>query len=194
MLLYHYSPTWNGDTSLTNDYHQKYKLVEPMLLALRNGRDSFKTLLFTVLYIQRANTDWELSKEYCLFNYEKDASEAVFEYIRETEFAATSASRLNCVYYFRDLPSTIKAAHEDWIDCGDIAKEDLKILEVEVPDQSIYDYDQIFYNRAYEAMKNHDIDTAIECARNYFLEKRTEYPVLETLSSGNNRIIREISY
>ena len=189
MIAYHYSISYREGSSLINDYDKKSQTVEPFLMALRNGRDWFDLLLLTEMYHARL-----AEREDKFHNYVKDATEAVFEYVRETEFAKNSASRINCVYYFADLSAAVKAAYADWIDCGDATKEEVKMLEVQVADGSVFEYDQVFYDRAYELMKQHDVTNALACARHYFASDKTEAPILEYLSSGTNHIIQEISY
>ncbi len=196
MILYHYSYTYKGDCSLQNDYHKRFALAEPMLIALRKGIDAFDNLILSLLYICRADESWNEGKKSYLHNFEKDAVEAIFEYIRETEYPNDSISRLNCVYYFRDLDSAVKAVYEDWINCGDATKDEIKIkmLKVEVADGSAKDYDQHWYNCAYDAMKKQNVSEVMELARKYFSETMSETPMLETLCSSNNHILGEIEY
>lgn len=189
MVLYHYSVTYKGDPQLTNDYNKRRLTAEPMISALRKGVDWFEVLLLGEQYHARL-----MAEKGKFYNYVKDAAEALFEFIREREFPDSSVSRLGCVYYFPDLSSAVKAAYEDWIDCGDLTKDEVKILEVQVSDGGIYEYDQEFYNRAYELMKEHRIAEAAECARKYFSGEKTDSPIPEILSGGENTVIREIEY
>jgi hypothetical protein len=64
---------------------------------------------------------------------------------------------------------------------------------VEVADDSIYRYDQCFFNQAKEIMgMERNLKKVIELARNYYSMKRSEVPLIEVLSNGENRILREI--
>jgi hypothetical protein len=71
--------------------------------------------------------------------------------------------------------------------------QQVKLLEVEVADDSIYRYDQYFFNQAKEIMgMERDLKKVIALARNYYAMKRSEVPLIEVLSNGKNRILREI--
>lgn len=189
MIVYHYSLTYQGDKALINDYAKKSLTVKPMLLALQKGQDWFEIFLLEEMYRARL-----IEEAGGFHNYVKDATEAIFEYVRQTAFANHSVSRINCVYYCASLPDAIQAAHEDWIDCGDATKEEVKILEVQVADESVFEYDRQWYDRAYEVMKQHDIATAMTCAKQYFAGNKTDAPIFEYLSAGDNRVLREVDY
>ena len=88
----------------------------------------------------------------------------------------------------------LRRADEDWIDCGDATKEEIKMLEVEVADGSAKDYDQYWYNCAYDAMKEQNIDKVMEFARKYNSEAMSKTPIVETLCSSDNRVVRGIKY
>ncbi len=194
MILYHYSPTYQGDKALLNDYNKNYKSAEPMLIALRKGVDVLDNLILSLLYQRCIYEKGNPGKKSYLHNFEKDEVEAIFEYIRETEFPHNSVSRLNCVYYFRSLESAIKALYEDWIACGDATKEEIKLLEVEVLDSLVIDYDQYWYNCAYDCMQEQNIEKVMEYARRYFSETMSDFPTIETLCSSENHILRKIEY
>lgn len=47
---------------------------------------------------------------------------------------------------------------------------------------------------SYDAMKEHSVVKAMESARKYFSETMSETPMMETLCSSDNRVLREIKY
>lgn len=189
MIAYHYSVDYTDAPSLLPDFKKKSRRVIPMLRALEKGRDWFEIFLLHEQYLAvQAEEDGGFR------NYVKDAVEAVFEYIRKTEFAENSISRINCVYLCRNFDSTVHALYDDWINCGDCTKEDVKLLEVQVDDNCCQEYDQVFYDQAYELMQTHSIDEAMECARRYFSHQLSQTPMLELLSDGENQILRRLEY
>ncbi len=190
MKLYHYSVTYKDGESLVNDYHGRYKDAEPFILALEAGKDTFLSTYFSALYLERQ------VKELHLRNYEncqKDATEAIFEFVRRTSFP-TEISRLKCVYYCEKLDVAIQCAMQDWIDCGDKTKEEVKILSVEVDEKRIKKYDQTYFNNAYSAVEKNDFKAAFTNAKMYFSGALDEESIIEILSDGSNRILEEIKY
>lgn len=185
MLAYHYSVTYEGDASLKNDYHNKYATAEPFIFALEEGRGVFSSMLLWGIYKDRLLK----SEKKGWFEYAKDATEAVFEFVRRREFPDHSVSRLNCVYAVDSLEEARKYAEEDW---GD--EPALKILELELDEEKTVRYDRALYDKAYEGLTQfrggNDLDAAMEYARRYFSKDRSETPVYELLSDGENRVIR----
>ncbi len=190
MRLYHYSVTYKGGESLINDYNNRYKDAEPFILALQNGKDTFLSTYFSSLYLERQIKELQL-RHY--ENCQKDAAEAIFEFVRRTSYA-DEISRLKCVYYCEELDMAIKCAMEDWIDCGDKTKEEVKILSVEIDEKRMRKYDQAFFNNAYSAVERNDFETAFANAKIYFSGTFTEQPIIEVLADGENRILEEIKY
>ena len=190
MRLYHYSVTYKGGESLINDYNNRYEDAEPFILALQNGKDTFLSTYFSSLYLERQIKELQL-RHY--ENCQKDAAEAIFEFVRRTSYA-DEISRLKCVYYCEELDMAIKCAMEDWIDCGDKTKEEVKILSVEIDEKRMRKYDQTFFNNAYSAVERNDFETAFANAKIYFSGAFTEQPIIEVLADGENRILEEIKY
>lgn len=190
MKYYHYSVTYKGGASLVNDYNHRYQDAEPFLLALQNGKDTFLSTYYSALYLERQ------IKELQLRHYEncpKDTTEAIFEFVRRTSYP-NEISRIKCVYYCETLDAAIQCAREDWIDCGDKTKEEVKILSVEVDEKRVGKYDQTFFNDAYEAVQRNDFETAFAKAQMYFSGALAAQPVIEVLSDGENHIMEEIVY
>ncbi len=83
---------------------------------------------------------------------------------------------------------------EDRIDCGDKAKEEVKILSVEVDEKRMRKYEQTFFNNAYSAVERNDFETAFDNAKMYFSGEFSCQPIIEVLSDGENRVLEEIKY
>lgn len=192
MILYHYSVDsyQNGDT-LYNDFKKLYRFAEPFFLALEKGEDCFWSTYFSAMSYSRELCALGLRKRE---NYLKDAIEGIFEYIRQTEFHDNSVSRVGCVYYCETAEEAITYLRDDCIESGEFTVEQVKLLEVEVADDSVYQYDQSYFNQAEDIMEaERDLDKVKELARKYFSQERTEKPLIEILSDGENKILREIA-
>jgi biopolymer transport protein ExbD len=83
----------------------------------------------------------------------------------------------------KSLPEFLGRTHEDQV----------KLLEVEVEDSRIFMYDQCFYNRAVDVLeKTRDLEAVKALAEAYFSMQRSAEPLIEILSDGKNRVIREL--
>lgn len=192
MILYHYSvDSYQSGDSLYNDFKKLYRFAEPFFLALQKGEECFWSTYFSTM---------SYSRELCALgfrkreNYLKDAIEGIFEYIRLTEFQDASVSRIGCVYYCETAEEAIAYLQDDCIASGEFTVAQVKLLEVEVIDDRVYQYDQSFFNQAEDIMEiERDLGKVMELARKYFSLERTEKPLIEILSDGENRILREIS-
>ena len=191
MILYHYSvDCFREGASLSGDYKNQFRFVQPFLLALERSRDCFWSVYFSSMSLSRELCDLGLRKHE---NYVKDAVEGVFEHVRRTEFSGRSVSRVGCVYYCEDAASAVALLKEDCLADGDYTPEQVKLLEVEVEEERVFRYDQSLFNDAMEAMENRrDLDRAFALARDYFSLRRSAAPVIELLSDGANRILRQI--
>ena len=191
MKLYHYSvDSYQGAKHLTNDYKNNYQFAEPYILALRESREVFKAVFFATMYMSREVKALGLRK---YENYQKDAVEGIFEYVRETEFP-NDTSRLRCVYYCESEQEALDYAQDDCFSNGLFTKEQVVLLEVEVEESRIRRYDQSFYNLASEAIERNDIDSAFAYARLYFSCQRSNNPLIEVVADGDNRVLRSIAY
>ena len=191
MKLYHYSvDSYKGAEHLTNDYKNNYAFAEPYILALRESRAVFSAVFLATMYMSREVKALKLRK---YENYQKDAVEGIFEYVRETEFP-NDTSRLRCVYYCESEKEAVDYARDDCISSGLFTKEQVVLLEVEVEDSRIRRYDQSFYNLASDAIEKSDIDSVFECARQYFSCQRSDHPLIEVVADGGNTVLRSIAY
>lgn len=191
MKLYHYSvDSYKGAKSLTNDYKDNYRFAEPYILALRESREVFNAVFFATMYMSREVKALGLRK---YENYQKDAVEGIFEYVRESEFPEDT-SRLRCVYYCESEQEALDYAQDDCFADGLFAKEQVVLLEVEVEESRIRRYDQSFYNLALAAIERNDIDSVFTYAREYFSCRRSENPLIEVVADGSNSVLKSIAY
>ena len=192
MILYHYSvDSYQSGDSLYNDYKKLHRFAEPFLYALQKSEECFWSTYFSAMAYSRELCALGLRKRE---NYMKDAIEGIFEYVRQNEFADVSASRIGCVYYCKTKEEAIAYLNDDCIKSGEFTLAQVKLLEVDVEDDRIYQYDQCYFNQAEVIMEmKKDLRKVEELARNYFAQKRTEIPLIEILADGNNKILREIS-
>ena len=191
MILYHYSvDSYAGAEQLTNDYKNNYRFAEPFLLALRESRAVFQAAFFAAMYMSREVQALGLRK---YENYQKDAAEGIFEYIRQTQFP-DEPSRLRCVFYCESEKEAVDYALNDCISDGLFTKDQVVLLEVEVEERRVRRYDQTFFNLATEAIARNEIDSAFVLAGEYFSCRRSEAPLIEVVSDGSNRVLRRIAY
>ncbi len=191
MIAYHYSVTYSGDTSLQNDFRKNYLRSEPYIRALENGNSIFTAMLLLSMYKDRVLKSEKEGK----YEYAKDATEAVFEYIRKTEFP-NEVSRVGCIYGTETLENAQQLAKQDWGGAPD-EYEKLQILELRLDPSRTVVFDQNFYNQAYDCMVDYhgetDLHRIMELARDYFSGKRSCKFIAELLSDGKNTVLRTIS-
>ncbi|MBR1781549.1 MAG: hypothetical protein IJ751_09135, partial [Oscillospiraceae bacterium] len=178
MILYHYSvDSYSGAPKLANDYKNQYRFAAPFLLALEKNEDCFWSTYFACMYYSRELCALGLRKHE---NYVKDAVEGIFEFIRIHEFSHRSVSRIGCVYYCQSEAEAVSYLKDDCIDNGDFTVEQVKLLEVEVEDDSVFCYDQSYFNEAITAMEQRqDLQEAFTLARQYFSLERSAEPLIE---------------
>ena len=191
MKLYHYSvDSYKGAKHLVNDYKNNYRFAEPYILALRESREVFNAVYLATMYMSREVKALGLRK---YENYQKDAVEGIFEYVRETEFP-NDTSRLRCVYYCESMEEAVAYAMDDCIGDGSFTKEQVVLLEVEVEESRVRRYDQSFFNLASEAIRKNDIDSVFGYARQYYSCQRSNDPLIEVVADGSNDVLRTIAY
>ncbi|MBR1821326.1 MAG: hypothetical protein IJ769_06855 [Clostridia bacterium] len=190
MILYHYSvDSYSGGESLINDYKNQFRFAEPFMLALERNEDCFWSVFFAAMACSRELCALGLRKHE---NYIKDAVEGVFERVRRQEFSGCSASRLACVYYCESQEEALAYLKDDCLDSGDFAPEQVKLLEVDVNERRVFRYDQRFFNDAEAAMERRELDRVMALARSYFAMERSDAPLVEVLSDGENRVLRHL--
>jgi hypothetical protein len=191
MILYHYSvDSYRSGEKLINDFKKQYRFAEPFLLALQKSEECFWGTFFAAMSYSRELCALGLRKHE---NYIKDAVEGIFEYIRISEFADFSASRVGCVYYCESKAEALQYLKDDCIDNGDFTVDQVKLLEVEVDEKTVFKYDQTFFNEASDVMEERrDLEHVMNLARRYFSLERSDNPLIEILAYGDNRIVNEI--
>ena len=191
MILCHYSvDSYKSGEKLFNDFKQQYRFAEPFILALQRNADCFWGTFFVAMAYSRELCALGLRK---YENYTKDSVEGVFEYIRQKEFKDKSVSRIYCVYYCDQKEEAVAYLKNDCIDNGNFTLEQVKLLEVEVADESFYRYDQYFFNQAEMVMETvRGLNKVFDLARSYFSMDRSDNPIIEILSAGENKILREL--
>lgn len=190
MILYHYSvDSFHEGNELVNDYKKQYHFAEPYILALQKGRSVFDAVFFSTMYLSREVCALNLRK---YENYQKDAVEGIFEFVRSTEFGEDSVSRINCVYYCKSEREARDFLYDDCLADGLFTKEQVCLLEVEVDEKRVYYYDQQYFNMALDAIKENEIDRAFVYARKYYSKERTNSPLIEVLCDSPNVVLQKM--
>ena len=191
MILYHYSvDSYRGGECLINDYKRGFRFAEPFLLTLDAGEECFWSVYYSMMACSRELCALGLRKHE---NYVKDAVEGIFEHVRRSRFPGDSVSRVGCVYYCASREEAVACLRDDCVDNGDYTFDQVKLLEVEVEDDRVFRYDQTFYNEALAAMeRRRDLAGALALAERYFSRERSGAPIIEILSDGTNRVLREL--
>ncbi len=191
MILYHYSvDSYQGSGKLINDFKNNFRFAEPFLLAMEKGEDCFWSVYFSAMAYARELCALGLRKHE---NHVKDAVEGIFEWTRRRRFPDHSASRIGCVYYCESKEEALSYLRDDCMDDNEFSYEQIKLLAVEVEDSRIFRYDQVFYNKALERLEQkQDLDAVIALAESYFSMQRSDAPLIEILSDGKNRVVREL--
>lgn len=190
MTLYHMSDSLQLGDALNGDYMQITPLVGPFLQAMERSEDCFFAMLMhadymaTVLY--RNNIyDW--------VNCVKWATEAIFEYVRKTEFP-TCNSRILSNYFYDDLDFCRYLYAYDWADTKKEVRNRVHLYEIEVDQTTLEKRDMRIYDIAYETMgKCNDITAAKAYARRYFAGESTNDPVWEYLSEAPATAVRDVT-
>ena len=191
MILYHYSvDSYRGGENLINDFKKTFRFAEPFLLAIEKSEDCFWSVYFAAMACSRELCALGLRKHE---NYVKDAVEGIFEWVRRRTFPEQSVSRIGCVYYCESEEEALSCLWDDCIENGDFTYEQIKLLEVEVEDGRVFRYDQVFYNQAMEVLElTRDLASVVALAESYYSMRRSAEPVIEILSDGENRVLREL--
>lgn len=191
MILYHYSvDSYKDGGELLNDFNKLRRFAEPFVFALEKGEDCFWSTFLSAMYYSRELCALGLRKRE---NYVKDSVEGVFEYVRRHEFGERAVSRVGCVYYCKTADEAVKYLRDDCLDSGDFTTEQVKLLEVETDGSRVFSYDQYFFNEAERVMEDErSLERVKELARRYFSGEMSENPLVEILSDGKNKVLREL--
>lgn len=190
MKLYHMSRTLQLGDTLIPDYQKSMALVQPFIQALEQSTDCFYGMVLNGKYMYALLEKFKL-REWS--DYAKWATEAVFEFVRKTEFP-NSYSRMSSNYFYDNLPNCKKLYEYDWGCESKEEQEKVHLFEVDVDDNAPQKRDMNIYDEAYEAMSgSQDVQVVFECARRYFGGDATAEPTWEILSDKIAKAVTDIS-
>lgn len=190
MTLYHTSDSLKLGDTLNGDYFQLAPLIGPFFSALDRSEDCFFAMLMHAHYmttvLHRHNIrDWT--------NCSKYATEAIFEYVRVTQFPACN-SRIFSNYFYDDPEHCRNFYTSTWGKARDDVKDRVHLYEIEVDQSTLEKRDVRVYDIAYKNMcEEADITAAKECARRYFAGEATDDPVWEYLSEAPATAVRDVT-
>ena len=179
MKLYHTSDSLQLGEKLNPEFHGHRWLMEPFLEALRRSEDCFYGMMLGQQYLyylfQRQKwANWSVTP--------KHPTEAVFEYIRQTEFPE-HASRISSNYFYDDLNLCKYFYHITWSRDDEEYRQRVHMYEIETDQNSLTKRDMRLYDMGLEAIRDRmDIQAAKDAARRYFAGEQTDDPVWEYLS------------
>ena len=179
MKLYHTSDSLQLGEKLNPEYFGHRWLVEPFLCALTRSEDCFYGMMLGQQYLyalfQRQKWhNWAVTP--------KHPTEAVFEYIRISEFP-NHVSRIGSNYFYDDLNYCKYFYHITWSKDEAEYKERVHMYEIETDLTALTKRDMRLYDIGLEAIRDRmDIQAAKDAARRYFSGEQTEDPVWEYLS------------
>lgn len=188
MTVYHISQTLVLDSILHPDYDGKTEFCQPFIQALERSEDCFYGMLLSGKYLyaifNKANMrEWS--------NYAKWVTEAVFEYIRKTEYP-NCYSRLSSNYFYDNLSDCKNLYASAWSNESKEEQEKIHLFEIELDDPTPQKRDMMLYDEAFDAIADaQDIQAAFRYARNYFSGGQTENPVWEILSNQPAKAIKD---
>ena len=190
MKLYHMSQTLQLGDTLTPDYQKNMALVQPFVQSLEKSEDCFYGMILNgkYLYAVLGKFDlWEWS------DYAKWATEGAFEFIRKTEFP-DSHSRMNCNYFYDNLPDCKKLYAYDWGCESEEEQAKVHLFEVDVEDDAPQKRDMNIYDEAYNAMsESQNVRLVLDCARRYFGGEQSATPVWEMLSPRAAKAVTDVT-
>lgn len=190
MTVYHISETLHEGDELVSGHQHLDRMAEPFLQALEMGGEWFHIMILQGKYMFAVMSRSGL-REWA--NYAKWSTEAVFEYVRRTEFPHC-CSRLHCNYYYTSEALCRRLYSLDWGGESAEVRSRIHLFAIELDDPAPRQYDMNLYDLAYEAMENRqDVDEAIRQARRYFSGEATQAPVWEILSDRPARAVRVLA-
>lgn len=190
MKLYHMSDTLKLGDVLTPDFKKTMPLAQPFVQALEKSEDCYYAMVLSAKYLRAVLNKCHL-REWS--NYVKWSVEGAFEFIRKTEFPEC-CSRIECNYFYADLSSCKILYEYDWGEASEEERNQIHLFEVELDDEQPEKRDMRMYDKAYDAMWDHDdIQTVLSCARAYFAGRQTDEPVWELLSSKPARTTADLT-
>ena len=191
MILYHISDTLQLGQKMKLDYKQNMELVTPFVQALNRSEDCFYALLLNAKLIKSVLKKFGMQDMQT--NYVKWATEGIFEFIRRQKYPQ-GYSRMTSNYFYDNLSDITRLYLEDWNMKEKPERFNFHVYEVEVADDAPQKRDMLLFDKAFDAMWDHDdIHTAMDCARAYFAGEHSETPVWEILSDKPAETVKDIS-
>ena len=191
MTLYHLSDSLQLGEKLDPDYLREERLCEPFFRAIEYSKDCFFAMLLNGRYLNRVlerynMVSWTRSAKY--------ATEALFEYIRLTEFP-NHPSRILSNYFLDDLRFCQYFYKNTWEKAPEEIRECVHMYEIETDMTAIVRRDMRLYDIGYDAIYNNDdIDAAMDAARRYFAGEQTDDPVWEYLSDRDAFAVVDVTH
>lgn len=191
MIVYHYSRSLKEGDRLVPGYLDFSDLCEPFMQALSRGPDCFFTMLLNGKYLfavlNRSNLRYWA-------DYAKWAVEALFEFVRKNEYPQC-VSRLRCNYFCTDLHDCVRMYREDWGGEDEEERKNVRLFEIEIPEDSLEMRDISIFDAAYQAiLEKQDAEAALAYARSYFSGEHGEEPNWEYLSASDATAVRDVSH
>lgn len=191
MTLYHTSDSLKLGDTLNADHLHRAEVVEPFLQALLRSEDCFYAMLMSVVYMTNVFYRNNIRDR---VDHPKYATEAIFEYVRRTQFPDCS-SRVRSNYFYDDLPLCRAFYHMTWDHASEELRSCVRMYEIDVDQSTVDKRDMCIYDIAYKNMcEEADIALITECARRYFAGEATDEPVWEYLSEAPAIAARDVTH
>ena len=179
MKLYHTSDSLQLGQKLNPEFWEHRWLIDPFLDALRRSEDCFYGMMLGQRYlysvfVRQKWANWAVAPRH--------PTEAVFEYIRQTEFP-DHVSRISSNYFYDDLNSCKHFYRITWSEADEEFKQRVHMYEIETDQTALTKRDMRLYDLGLDALQDRlDIQAAKDAARRYFSGDQTEDPIWEYLS------------
>lgn len=190
MTLYHMSDSLQLGDTLNGDFQHLNQLIEPFFRALMRSEDCFYAMLMNVIYTTNV---FYRNNIHDRVDHPKYATEAIFEYVRCTQFPDCN-SRIWSNYFYDDLEQCRRFYDFTWGKASEEFQRCVHMYEIEVDQATLDKRDMRIYDIAYKNMcEETDIAVIKACARRYFAGEATDDPVWEYLSEAEAIAVRDVT-
>ncbi len=190
MILYHMSQTLQCGDELKPDFQNLHALCEPFIQALERGADCFYGMLLNGKYLYAVLCKFHL-REWA--NYEKWATEGLFEFVRKHEYP-DCYSRISSVFFYDNFADSKRLFWNDWGEETEEERSKVHFFEVELDDAAPQRRDMSLYDAAFDAIsEKQDLEAALSYARQYFAGQQSDAPIWEILSNKKAVACRDIT-
>ena len=182
MKVYHMSQSLKLGDELQAGYKENEERCDTFVKALEKSEDCIHSLIVS----KKTETEkWNDYVKWCV--------EAVFEFVRKTEFPSIP-SRLNCNYYF-DALEPFKALYEaGWAQEPEEERAKIRLYEIELDEEHPIKCDMLLFDEAYDRMfDSQNIKDVLNCARKYFSGCSSTNPIWEIMSDKPAKAVKDIS-